>query len=392
MAKFTPKKIDLSKINGGNQYGYEGIQPEAINAPIQASAYAQALATNEPDITKIDGVGKPSVYIGTMPDGTPRLVFENLKGNAGIGNATLDNTHGESTENGYTKNAVNSLVSNPNLLLNSHFRINQRGKDEYLASSVSAYNCLYTVDRWCIRAQTANSQSKVTPIGNGVRVVLAEQYANFVQAVEYPDRYVGKSLTFSLRAKNTSNYAITARIQQDSHTIASVNIPPNSEGVYTCTGTVLSGYNRLSVLVVNNNTSSATIEIYEAKLELGTVATAFNYLTPTEELSLCRRYYQVINTRSIYNAMTVDPVYVCAMVWLEQSMRVTPTVKVGDLSTSYIVLNGTRIVPTAVGVYTSGSSYNLLTLSVRHEEPNMVFGHICAFVTDRVEMDAEIYW
>jgi hypothetical protein len=390
MAKFVPKKIDLSKINGGNTYGYEGIQPNAINDPIQASAYAQALATNQPDISNIDGVGTPSVSIRENADGTPQLVFSNLKGDAGIGDATLDNTHGESTENGYTKNAVNSLVSNPNLLLNAHFRLNQRGKNEYMASSVGAYKCLYTVDRWCIRAQTANSQSKVTPIGNGVRVVLAEQYDNFAQAVEYPDRYVGKSLTFSLRAKNTSNYAITARIQQDNHIIASVNIPSYSEGVYTCTGTVLSGYDRLTVLVVNNNTSSATIEIYEAKLEIGSVATAFNYVNPTEELASCRRYYQVINKRSIYNAMTVSGEYVRAMIWLEQSMRDTPTVSVGDISNSTIFMNGSRITPVAASVYIC--SYNLLTVNVQHQAPNITVGHICAFVADRVEMNAEMYW
>lgn len=44
MSNFTPKKIDLLQINNGKRYGYEGISPEAINAPIEASAWAQKVA------------------------------------------------------------------------------------------------------------------------------------------------------------------------------------------------------------------------------------------------------------------------------------------------------------------------------------------------------------
>lgn len=81
--KFQPQKFDINSINGGNRYGLEGIQPEAVNAPIEAAAYAQALATNQPNIENINGDGTPSVSIEEF-DGTPRFKFQNLKGEKGI--------------------------------------------------------------------------------------------------------------------------------------------------------------------------------------------------------------------------------------------------------------------------------------------------------------------
>lgn len=45
MANFTPQKIDLSQINNGQKYeNGDGINSQAINAPIEASAYAQELS------------------------------------------------------------------------------------------------------------------------------------------------------------------------------------------------------------------------------------------------------------------------------------------------------------------------------------------------------------
>lgn len=86
--KFQPKKFDINSINGGNRYGLEGIQPEAVNAPIEAAAYAQALATNQPNIENAGLVGTPSVSIEEV-DGLPRFKFEYLKGKDGATGAKL---------------------------------------------------------------------------------------------------------------------------------------------------------------------------------------------------------------------------------------------------------------------------------------------------------------
>ena len=87
--KLVPQRVVLSEINNGNQYNLsDGVQANAINDPIQASAYAQELAVNLPNIDEIDGDGEPYVGIEEVELNdrgykTPRLVFKNLKGKKG---------------------------------------------------------------------------------------------------------------------------------------------------------------------------------------------------------------------------------------------------------------------------------------------------------------------
>lgn len=84
MADLAPKQIVLSEINGGKQYNVgDGISPNAINDPIQASAYVQSLATNTPNTENVAEVGTPRVAIEEAADGSPRFVFEYLKGEKG---------------------------------------------------------------------------------------------------------------------------------------------------------------------------------------------------------------------------------------------------------------------------------------------------------------------
>ena len=78
--KFKPQTFDINSINGGNKFNLsDGILPEAVNAPIEATAFVQSLATNQPNISEIDGNGEPSVSIENTSDGTPRFKFANLK-------------------------------------------------------------------------------------------------------------------------------------------------------------------------------------------------------------------------------------------------------------------------------------------------------------------------
>lgn len=76
----TPKKVDFSTINEVVNGG--GISPEQINAPLQASAYAQELAKNQPDISEANGSGDASVEI-IETNGKPQFKFKNIKGEKG---------------------------------------------------------------------------------------------------------------------------------------------------------------------------------------------------------------------------------------------------------------------------------------------------------------------
>lgn len=80
MASLTPKKMDLSQINNGEEYANgDGVQASTINSVVQATAYVQSLATNPIDDTDADNEGTPQVYIEETENGA-RFVFKNLKG------------------------------------------------------------------------------------------------------------------------------------------------------------------------------------------------------------------------------------------------------------------------------------------------------------------------
>lgn len=84
MSRFTAKPIDLNTINGGKRFVKgDTPSPNTFNDPIEASAYAQGIATNQPNILNLTAEITPSVYIEETLDGSPRLVFEGLKGQKG---------------------------------------------------------------------------------------------------------------------------------------------------------------------------------------------------------------------------------------------------------------------------------------------------------------------
>jgi hypothetical protein len=81
---FTPKEIDLSKINGGKRYKDGDIpNAETFNAPIEASAFVQSLVKNPIDTSLIEADVPPKISIQPLPDGTPQFKVEGLKGKEG---------------------------------------------------------------------------------------------------------------------------------------------------------------------------------------------------------------------------------------------------------------------------------------------------------------------
>lgn len=280
MAKLSPKKINLNEINGGNEYLIsDGIQPSTINGVIGASAYAQALATNTPDTSNANLVGTPSVSIVEQEDGTPKFSFAFLKGqkgDSGIGDAKLSNEVGESDTDGYTQKTVNSIISNPNFLINGNFSINQRGQTSY-----SGY--VYSVDRWI-----GNSGTTITPLSNGIRLSRDTLGNALLQRVENWKDLVGKTVTLSAKiTSNTGKVRISIFTNQTSATEFF-----EGTGIIKLTRTIPQNADRLETFIgLDSNT---TIEIEYMKLEIGSVATAFSPRPYAQELAMCQRYYQII--------------------------------------------------------------------------------------------------
>lgn len=125
--KFRPKIFDINSINGGNRYqNGQGIDAESINSAIEASAYAQALATNQPDISNANNVGTPSVSIQLTPNGTPQLKFENLK------SAEVVQTFGESEEAVMSQKAVTKELDKKANVSDMTLQLNAKADTTYV--------------------------------------------------------------------------------------------------------------------------------------------------------------------------------------------------------------------------------------------------------------------
>lgn len=86
MAALTPKKLDLTQINNGQEYNDgDGVGASSVNAAVESAAWAQNYAeslTAAPDLTEAGNVGSPTVSF--VDNGNyKKFKFSNLKGETG---------------------------------------------------------------------------------------------------------------------------------------------------------------------------------------------------------------------------------------------------------------------------------------------------------------------
>lgn len=178
-------------------------------------------------------------------------VWSDWKNIADGGNAdTLDGLH------------ANEIATNPNLLINPDFKINQRGNTDFSVSyhtgSPIPQSQVYTVDRWRIMEGRAN-------ISNGKYVL----NGTIIQVLE---NSIG------------GNFTATVSVESGTAT-ASYN---DSTKTFTIVG------------------NSAVLNW--AKLEHGSVATPFIPPDPTTELIKCQRFYYIIGGKTTANDDYYEPI------------------------------------------------------------------------------------
>lgn len=275
----------------------QGIQGEIGETP-DVSAVAEVNNT----------VGTPSVEVeksGTKENPVFNFKFSNVKGqqgDPGVGNANLSNTPGTSETDGYTQNAVNGIVQNPNLLINPNFAINQRGQTSY-----SNQTKKYTVDR------IYSNRSVIEPIqGGGIKISTLSGQSNpyIQQIVENATELVGKILTFSGRINGVDfSQTITTPIPSKDSTTMFYN--KNIIVGQLTTNLQLTKYRPSSA---NDSILQVTYTIANAdntvvnwwKLEIGSVATAFSPPSIAEELPKCQRYYQIRSNSYTIETNAID--------------------------------------------------------------------------------------
>lgn len=255
----------------------------------------------------------------------------------------------------------NICTNNPNILINSDFKINQRNgylvkpgsvayedkefkipvntnmiagyqveniydeyattytknaptnfliyiKPEDIEPGYAGGNYTYTVDRWKFNNKTSNilniRDNYVNLISN------SDDYSQILQSVENYKDYINEVLTLSVKLRVSSNTRAYIQINDGVGNVA-VNINDTNSEWKIVTAQLLINKNadRLYAGIgIYSSNNGGSIDIAWAKLEVGNVATKYTHPNPALELLKCKYYYQELytNTRlSVINSNTL---------------------------------------------------------------------------------------
>lgn len=255
-------------------------------------------------------------------------------------------------------NYLGNKFSNPNLLINPDFKINQRGATSYEKQG-------YSVDRWKIWNVT------VTPSTNGGITVKNDKYTDtgtFVQPLENATE--GDS---TLSCYVTSVSGTVTMVTDDN---SQVVLKQGLNVVHTSKST------KNFIIFLNRGTS---ITLKWVKLEQGTMATSFIAPSPVEEYPKCQRYFQYISklycvpliyTKSLINAS--DKFFQATNGNLPTEMRTKPTLTYKTLGQSD---NST---------FTGSASFEFDSKSINTVTLDRAISNFTITINS-INLDAEIY-
>jgi len=226
-----------------------------------------------------------------------------------------------------------------NLLINGDFRVSQRG--DYTSATNFVHNT-YMLDRWKVATGVT---STIQDLGGYIKLLAtasATSSMRIFQLIE--DLYLleGKTVVVSCEMKTNSS---NGRLQIHNGSWVSTNAVHSGSGQWEklyFTTTMPSSLSVTSIQVGIDGASSADVsissgdycEIKNVQLEVGTVATEFEYRSYGEELALCQRYFQYYENpplRGVVNASGMGNR--CGMV-LPVMMRANPSLTLQQIGSS----------------------------------------------------------
>ena len=261
-------------------------------------------------------------------------------------------------------NYLGTKFSNPNLLTNPDFKINQRGNSTYSSANSKK---IYTVDRWNIYNANLNASTKVLTNPNS-------SSGQFKQTLELP--LIG-TYTVTIKASRVSGN-VHFFINENGSNIIDKSIV---SGLNTVTFTSTKGVSEVGVLI----SSGASLQIDYVKLEEGTVATAYTAPNAVEEYPKCQRYFQyipklycvpLVYTRNMINSS--DKYFQSTNGNLPTEMRIKPTLKYKAIGQS----DGST--------FADNASFELDSKSINTVTLSSVVSNFSITVNE-ITLDAEIY-
>lgn len=171
-------------------------------------------------------------------------------------------------------NYLGTKFSNPNLLINPDFKINQRGNETYTKDNQGP--AIYTVDRWVVWNGTLDANSmllKAYDSGIGLIMQRLENKINGISTVSFEVSSI--SGTLNALARGTSGNSLG-------------EISVTQKGIYqfTANGEISDITFKIS--------AGGSVTFAWAKLEHGSIATPFVAPNPAEELVKCLRFSRYI--------------------------------------------------------------------------------------------------
>lgn len=274
--------VNIYADGTGCQKPYTLEQLEAINSGITKSKVEQ-IQTNKENIDLL--VDAVSGITDALDDKQDKLSATQLD----AVNSGIDATKVAQIET--NKNNIAQL-SNPNLLINGDFRVNQRGKTSYTGNNT------YTADRWQQGSGSFDYSTKTwTP---------ATQYSGFIQKIEDFEKFRGKTVTLSLYINSCSTSGVFDLLINDGSNHRTLEpVTSGFNGIRTYTYTIPQTATQLRFgLIYLGTATTDNISIKWVKAEIGSITTPFSPRPIAEELALCQRYYQKFGNGTILYGRT----------------------------------------------------------------------------------------
>lgn len=295
--------------------------------------------------------GKQVTELDTLPSFTDTSLLPVHNG-AGLKKGTLSQL----------TDYIAERFSNPNLLLNSNFRVDQRGRGTYTNNTTRP---MYTLDRW----MSINTKVVYNVDGTATITSLAttDTSAWFKQILEHA---INDTCTLSCNIT-----AVTGSAYLYNHA--------NGKKIVKGLNTVTLSYLKEASIELKQG---ASITIEWIKLEKGSKATAYVAPNYANELQRCMMYYNVVNT-SLNGYFTTQMYVGCETVL---NMRTKPTVKgVGSIWVYYYGGNTKYKFSDLQSIaLTKYSEITLLAAPSGASQQNMTV----VFDEDSyIELDAEVY-
>lgn len=252
-------------------------------------------------------------------------------------------------------NYLGKKFSNPNLLINPDFKINQRGQSTYSSSKE-----IYTVDRWSTSNATTivNSDGTIT-----ISSLSGSGYCNYRE----------ESILYGKHAYSIYVQAITGDVTAyyKNKDDSDISLGTLKQGLNTFTPPNDDGFKKLIIVISNG----ASVTLKYVKVEQSAVATTFVAPNYADELIKCQRYYFKRYYYYVFYSGSASFTYIFSDTI--PSMRIKPTVDFANTSNS-------GLTKAVVSLNTTVKDLTLLIQAVTSKVGNCNVGGTIA-------LDAEIY-